>query len=128
MRPPLPRPPFGLHTRIEVVRVIDGDTLEVQGQILREPFRVRLLNVDAPELRSDDPQERVRAVRALDLVRRLVMKRKDLSLFIPLPEGNSGLLDAIGVFRRVLGHVYLDEQTLLSDELVREGVARWSSR
>ena len=49
------------------VRVIDGDTVVVEGNLfvdLRREFVVRLLEVDTPELRAKDTAERERALAA----------------------------------------------------------------
>ena len=125
-RPPLPRPPFGLHDPIEVVRVIDGDTVECRGSFLPGFFHVRLLEVDAPEVTAASAAERLKAKAARQLTEKLVLDRKGVSLFIPMPESPENFLRQITSFGRVLGHVYVDEHTLLADELVREGLAKRS--
>lgn len=51
----------------QVIRVLDGDTLEVSAHIwlgLRIETRVRLTGIDAPEMRSACPRERELALRA----------------------------------------------------------------
>lgn len=128
-RPPLPRPPFCIHTRVRVLRVLDGDTVEVQGELFGGAILVRLLGIDAPELTAKSPAERAKAKLARELLERMVRDRKTCSLLVPLPEKpHYNLLREVLSFGRVLGHLYLDEQTLAADELVREGVAKWSSR
>lgn len=55
------------HFRARCVRVVDGDTADLTidvGFYLTSTLRVRLLGIDAPELRSSDPDERARAVLA----------------------------------------------------------------
>lgn len=67
----------------EMLRVIDGDTIEVRaliwpGQSLRVHVRIR--GIDAPELRSRCRHEREAAVRARDvLASRLASGRVELS-------------------------------------------------
>jgi micrococcal nuclease len=54
-----------------VLRVIDGDTIEVAARIWLEQeltVRVRLLGVDAPEMKGRCARERDMAVRARDLI------------------------------------------------------------
>ena len=114
-RPPLPRPPFGLHDPIEVVRVIDGDTVECRGSFLPGHFHVRLLGVDAPEITAASAAERLKAKAAKQLVEKLVLDRKGVSLFIPLPEHPENLLRQVMSLGRILGHVYVDQQTLLAE-------------
>jgi micrococcal nuclease len=46
---------------VEVLRVIDGDTVEVRAQIWLDQYittKVRIRTIDAPELQSSCPQER----------------------------------------------------------------------
>lgn len=54
-----------------VLRVVDGDTLEVVARIWLDQdltVRVRLRGVDTQEMRSRCPRERALAVRARDLI------------------------------------------------------------
>jgi endonuclease YncB( thermonuclease family) len=54
-----------------VLRVLDGDTLEVAARIWLEQevtVRVRLLGIDAPESNSRCPRERAMAARARSLI------------------------------------------------------------
>jgi|GEM_PF-6990823 len=127
-RPPLPRPPYCIHTRVQVLRVLDGDTVEVQGELFGGSVVVRLLGIDAPELHSQSPAQRAKAKLARELLERLALNRRTCSLLVPLPEKpHYNLLREVTSFGRVLGHLYLDDETLAADELVKEGVARWSS-
>ncbi len=127
-RPPLPRPPYCIHTRVQVLRVLDGDTVEVQGELFGGALIVRLLGIDAPELNSREPAERMKAKLARELLQRMTLNNQQCSLLVPLPEKRQyNLLRELVSFGRVLGHLYLDDETLAADELVREGVAQWSS-
>ena len=99
-------PPSRQDDLIRVVRVVDGDTIEIAGGEL-----VRYIGVDAPELRPA-PEPQARAATAAN--KRLV-------------EGRYVLLVA-GVqnrdrFGRLLRYVMAGE-VLVEAELVREGLAR----
>jgi len=63
---------FDAHTRqARAIRIVDGDTLDLEidlGFRVSLNERVRLLGVDTPELRSSDPEERLRAKEAKELV------------------------------------------------------------
>jgi len=87
-----------------VVRVIDGDTLEVDidmgfSTVLHKE-KVRLLGIDTPELRAKDLDERKRAQEAKAFVEEL------------LPEGTEVVLrtkkDKKGKYGRYLADVWLD--------------------
>ena len=52
---------------LRIDRVVDGDTVDATidlGFNITIKQRLRIINVDTPELRSSDPEERVRAVAA----------------------------------------------------------------
>ncbi len=126
-RAPIPRPPFGLHTRVKVVRVLDGDTVECVGELLGKPFRVRILGINAPETRSRDAEEKRNGLRAKEFLSNMLLDREGVSLFIPLPENPTyDLLRSLLTMDRILGHLYLDEETSVASELVKEGMARWT--
>jgi len=96
--------------RAVVRRVIDGDTLEVDidmgfSTVLHKE-KVRLLDIDTPELRSKDLNERKRAQEAKAFVQEL------------LPEGTEVVLrtqkDKKGKYGRYLADVWLDGNRHLS--------------
>jgi micrococcal nuclease len=62
------RPPRAL-IPVEIIRVIDGDTVEVRAHVWLDQSiitRVRLRSIDAPELRSGCPEEARKAAAARD--------------------------------------------------------------
>lgn len=99
--------------RAELVRVIDGDTLEIRidtgfGDTHRE--RIRLLGVDAPEV--------VGATRAagLETARRLAEFLRGRELVVVTE------MERVDGFRRFLGTVWADG-TNINQWLVAEGLA-----
>jgi endonuclease YncB( thermonuclease family) len=69
------RPGTGLAYRAELLRVIDGDTLEARVAIWLDQSlttRIRLRDIDAPELSAGCERERARAVAARDRLAALV--------------------------------------------------------
>ena len=102
---------------VEVVAVLDGDTIEVVAQIWigqRLRIRVRLAGVDAPELRGACEAEKAGAERARALVVRSV-------------EGDGVTLNEIayGKFAgRVVARVVLPDGDDLSALLLRSGLAK----
>jgi micrococcal nuclease len=89
------------------VRVIDGDTIELDGG-----ERVRLIGVDTPE--TVDPRRPVQyfGKEASAFTRRMV-EGKDVRL-----EQDQETRDRYG---RTLAYVYLQDGTLLNGEIIRQG-------
>lgn len=94
-------PPRGISTVGRVVRVIDGDTLEV---LLQPPrLTIRLLDCWAPETRTKDLDEKAAGLAAKKRLAELI---DDQSVVIVLPTTDK-LSDSL-TFGRVLGRVWLD--------------------
>jgi len=107
---------------IEVERVVDGDTLQASIQLglgvwLRRQ-RIRLLGVDAYELRG---RERPRGIQAKRTVERLVQGGRTVFLIVEFPGKRDG-------FGRVLGRVVIVESggrvVDVGRELLKQGLAR----
>ncbi|MEM4187982.1 MAG: thermonuclease family protein [Candidatus Hadarchaeum sp.] len=97
-----------------VSRVIDGDTIELEGG-----EKVRLVGVDAPELRSSDPAERELAERAKEFVGNLCPEGAEIGL-------NVDDLEPRDRYGRTLALVYVcidDNWITLNVELLRYGFA-----
>lgn len=104
---PPERSPQAVSQQRLCVRVIDGDTIELDGG-----ERVRLIGVDTPE--TVDPRRPVQyfGKEASAFTRRMV-EGKDVRL-----EQDQDTLDRYG---RTLAYVYLQDGTFLNAELVRQG-------
>lgn len=103
------------HYKANVVRVIDGDTIEVDcdvGFCLSQTMRLRLLGIDAAELRTKDPVERV-------------MGRAAKEALVVLLEGRDVVLrtEKADSFGRYLADVWLGEMNV-SDWLVANEYAQ----
>lgn len=94
-----------------VAWIADGDTLDVMVEGGRT--RVRLLNVDAPELGHDGSTDQCLAVEARDTLERLAPRGSRVRL---LPFGRDR-------FGRLLAGLYLADGRLANAELVRLGLA-----
>jgi micrococcal nuclease len=111
---PLPASPLkagsGSRQRARVVRVIDGDTIDVA------PWgRVRLLGINAPELHGAR-QTRCFGERSARRVRELLAPGSDVFLELDAEERDK--------YGRLLAYVYLpDGQTMLNEILVANGFA-----
>jgi endonuclease YncB( thermonuclease family) len=77
---------------IEVVRVIDGDTLEARVHLwpgLEMMTRVRLRGIDAPELKAHCPEERELAEIARDALQQM-LAAGDVAIFNVGPDKYNG--------------------------------------
>lgn len=92
-QPPATRPPHGWSTQAQVVRVLDGDTLEVE---ITRRVRVRLLDCWAPETRDPGGPESTENLARL-------LSDSEVTLLVPT---DSEEVQDIWTFGRVLGYVW----------------------
>lgn len=87
--------------KAELVRIIDGDTIVVDidkgFDDWKKNQRIRLLEIDAPEVRTRDLEEKARGVAATEHLRSLI-KDKELIIHTVTTDG----------FGRWLAYVYVD--------------------
>jgi micrococcal nuclease len=96
--------------------VMDGDTMRVNARVwpgIVVEERVRLLDVDTPELRSSSECERILAKVASAWVTEKLAGAKSITLI-------AGAHDSFG---RILGHVYVDGVSI-NRLLIEAGIAR----
>lgn len=105
--------PAGL-SRGQVVRVVDGDTVDVTVEGGQE--RVRLIGLDAPETHS--PREPVQCFGA-EATRRAEQLLTDQAVFVEL-DPTQGVRDRYG---RLLGYLWLTDGRLVNLDLIAEGYA-----
>jgi len=112
--------------RFRVVRVIDGDTLEIDTADGEQPVtRVRLLGVDAPEAARVTPDGRTIPAEPL--------ADQAGALAASLAEGRRVRLSldphqTRGYYGRLLAYVVLDDGTRLGEHLLAAGLARADPR
>ena len=105
-------PPKGITADCKVVRVIDGDTVDIE---ITRTIRVRLLDCWAPETRTRDPVEKAKGYESKKYLHDLLgqvfyndlaaRKQKKVTLFIPADE--QGELKDNFTFSRVLGRLFV---------------------
>lgn len=108
-----PARPAGL-SRGQVVRVVDGDTVDVNVEGGQE--RVRLIGLDAPETHS--PREPVQCFGA-ESTHRAEELLNDQAVFVEL-DPTQGVRDRYG---RLLGYLWLTDRRLVNLEMIAEGYA-----
>jgi len=111
-------PPYGITFPAKVVRVVDGDTIDVE---LTRVVRIRLLDCWAPETRTRDAQEKLKGFAAKKYLEEYADNRQ-VKVFIPAKPG-AKVGDSFS-FRRALGRVWLNGKTTsLSQTMVAGGHA-----
>ena len=106
--------------RVENIRVIDGDTVEVDidlgFDVWLKKQKVRIHNIDAPEMRSKDKEEKVFAEAAKRRMEELLSIDEDIIL--------RSFQDVRGKFGRIIGDfVIYDLAGTCADALCTEGYA-----
>ena len=96
---PMPCPERGLSVNAEVIKIVDGDTIDCRVTL---DFRVRLLDCWAPESRTRDLAEKQRGLAAKGYMLDLA-DGKAVRVFIP----GSGTLGEMLTLDRILGRVYV---------------------
>ena len=100
-RPPVPQ----LTVPCQIVRVIDGDTVEVE---IRTRFNVRLLDCWAPEKHQTAiAGEKALGIASADAMR-LLAEGKPGTVAVPLPADPEASLASVFTLGRVLGHVTVE--------------------
>ncbi|MBN1877755.1 MAG: thermonuclease family protein, partial [Anaerolineae bacterium] len=92
----------------QVLEIVDGDTIKVEMD--GQPFTVRYIGIDTPELQSQDWQ----ATEAMNANRALV-EGQTVYLVADTSETDQ--------YGRLLRYVYLEDGTFVNAELVEQGVA-----
>jgi len=114
-------PPLGITARARMLRVIDGDTVDVQLEI---PVRVRLKDCWAPELHGDDKIAGEKAKTALQL-----MAPVGTHLIVHVPTQEVDALAGVFTFGRVIADVYVrEDDDSLNEHLVQMGHATREKR
>lgn len=107
---------------MQVVKIVDGDTIDVRASDGGEPTRVRLWGIDTPETakRFGGQSSEPFADAATELTRRLCAGQT-----VRLHLESHRLR---GTFGRLLAHVELRDGRILNEELLLAGLARYEPR
>jgi len=114
----------------ELIRVIDGDTIDVEidfGFSLKQTMRLRLADIDAEELRSPNPEQRILALAAKRYLQEML---EDRPLIVQTIKTKSG--KERETFGRYVARVYFEEwveqgvvsRIYVNNELVSNGFAK----
>lgn len=100
----------------EVIRIIDGDTIEILIDIGFNIFhkeKVRLNRIDTPEIHSKNEFEKKLGKEAIDYLQAWIEKQNSLSI-------RTSKDDKYG---RILGEIYGDSSKSINDLLIENGYA-----
>lgn len=99
-------------------RIIDGDTVDVLidvGFYITTKQRVRLLNIDAAEVRTKDLEEKKEGLNAKDWLEKELSREGEWII-------NTTKDDKYG---RILGELYLiGDSVTVNERMINEGIAR----
>jgi len=108
--------PYGACIPCEVVRAVDGDTIEIR--VTKEAtYHVRLIDCKAKE--SGTPKGDLATVYASDMI-----EEADATyVWHPAPKDMKNIFADLFSFERALGHIFLIKAETLSERMVRTGHA-----
>ena len=110
----------------KVIRVVDGDTLKISYKGKQES--IRLIGVDAPESRVNDRAKRESQKTGQDL-KTITSLGKEATRFVKtLVKPGDRIRIEFDVekrdkYRKLLGYVYLSNNKMLNEEIVKAGYA-----
>jgi len=103
---------------VKVLKVIDGDTLDVMIDLGFDIFtnqRVRLAGIDTPESRTTDMREKQLGIEAKEYLKNKIDKAKIITIQTCKGDPNEK-------YGRILARVYLDTECI-NDSLIENGYA-----
>lgn len=103
-------PPVGWSTVGTIVDVYDGDTLTFE---VKKRFKVRLIDCWAPEVRTRDLAEQQRGFASKEHLKSIALDKPGV-LFVPAGRTHVGQATSLS---RVLGHVWVDGESLASQQV-----------
>ena len=107
--------------RVTILKVIDGDTVDVDidlgFNVWVRKERVRIMGIDTPESRTSDKTEKIFGLAAKERLKQLLGETAILATSVVNGE------DAKGKFGRILGDFILDDDRRVTEVLIDEGHA-----
>ena len=123
MKPPSRKSCYNFRVT-EIVKVLDGDTIDVLidlGIDLFKKERVRIAGVDTPEKRTRDLEEKALGIDATNWLKQKLEEtiKGDEELLI-----RTELKGGVGKYGRLLGWLYINEDAIsLNEQMITEGYA-----
>lgn len=111
-------PPLGWTTKAKIIRVIDGDTVEIE---IRRTLKIRLVHSNAEGLEFNAPESNTEAGQLAKSNLIELAEGKECVLFLHAKDPVK-LLD-MNTFDRVLGEVWVDDK-LITQEMMNRGLGQ----
>lgn len=113
----------------KLVKVIDGDTIDVEldfGFALKQTIRLRLADIDTPELNDSDTQQRMFALAAKRFVQEALENKYLIVNTLKTSSGKERT--TFGRYVAIVEFIDGEETKCLNEMLIAEGYAkRWES-
>lgn len=105
----------GLFTPIKIIKVIDGDTVKAVFKFKDTYYKsnFRMTGIDTAEIHSKDENEKKRGFDAKEYVFNILNNKIAIAEFLDFDK-----------YGRILANIYLDNNELLSDNLINGGYAQ----
>lgn len=122
-------PGFCLHYQ-KIVRLVDGDGLWVMDLFSKREQEIRLLGIDAPEIKrckklfQDERETHLPGQLLMELGR---LSWKHLASLAPVGETVSIMtesMDSSDIYGRTLAYVHLQDDTCLNEKMITDGFAK----
>lgn len=119
-----------LKTHLKISKVVDGDGIIARNIFDNKEIEIRLLGIDAPELKicrklkQDEKETHLAAHFLIELGRisfKYLLKIAPPNTNITISMEENNILDLYG---RTLAYVYLEDGTCLNEKMVLEGYAK----
>jgi micrococcal nuclease len=100
-----------------IVNVVDGDTIDIDVLDGRhDRTRIRLLGIDTPEIKSENPVVRAQGEKAAEFVKKMALG-KPAAVYL------DRAIDTRDKYGRLLARIKLADGTFLNEALLTEGYA-----
>ena len=104
-----------------LIKIVDGDTIDVDIDLgmntVKANERIRLAGIDTPESRTTDKFEKSLGLESKEYLKSKLKAAKKIVIKTELP-------DSTEKYGRMLGWIYLDEDTVsLNEQMINDGYA-----
>ena len=119
-----------LKTHLEVVQVVDGDGLIAKNKLTNEQFEIRLLGIDAPEIKKcpkllqDERETHIPGALLMQLgfmSFKYMLKKMPVGSNITMQQEPKSIIDTYG---RHLAYVFLNDGSCINQTMVENGYAK----
>lgn len=103
----------------KIIKIIDGDTLDLEldlGFNISIIKRIRLADINAPEIRTLDIEEKKKGIKSKEWLEEYFNKFKNEEIVVQTSKGDK--------YGRILGWIYvIGEPNTINERMINEGLA-----